>query len=80
VRVKGDRLLKTGQEYLFATSRDPEKCWYTMVAQPFSNIPIGDEEQRAELEERFEKADEEQFRSILRAPLGNLMSEALSPS
>jgi hypothetical protein len=51
-----------------------------MVAQPFSNIPIGDEEQRAELEERFEKADEEQFRSILRAPLGNLMSEALSPS
>jgi len=60
VRVKGDGLLETGQKYLFATSRDPEKCWYTVVAQPFSNIPSVDEEQRAELEERFEKADEEQ--------------------
>jgi len=32
-----------------------------VVAQPFSNIPIGDEEQRGELEERLEKAEEEQL-------------------
>jgi len=80
VRVKGDRLLETGQEYLVATSRDPEKCWYTVVAQPLSNIPIRDEEQRAELEERFEKADEEQVPFDPTGGLGNLLSEALSPS
>jgi hypothetical protein len=60
VRAKGDRLLEPDQEYLFATSRDPEKCWYTVIAQPFSNVPIVDEEQRAELEKRFEKAEAEQ--------------------
>ena len=56
VRVEGDSLLEPGQQRLFVTSYDGQEDWYTIVAQPFGDVRIADEEQRADLVEKFEQA------------------------
>lgn len=58
--VKDDALLEPGREYLFSTSYDEETGRYTIVAQPFGAVLIGDEEERTGTKERFEKATAEQ--------------------
>ena len=60
-RVEGSSLLEPGREYLFATGYDEEKGWYTVVAQPFGAVLIEGEERRAQIGERFERAEEEQI-------------------
>ena len=80
MRVKGDGLLGTGQKYLFATSRDPEKCWYTVVAHPVA-LSLSETKSSAGSSRRGSRRPRRNSsRSIPRAPLGNLLSEALSPS
>lgn len=59
-RVKGDAPLEPGREYLFSTSYDEEADRYVVVTQPFGAVPIGDEEEREEVEE-FEQAEAEQI-------------------
>ncbi len=61
VNVAGDRQLEPGREYMFSTNRDRKKGWYAVVAQPFGNVPVEDEAQRAEIEERFERAKAEEI-------------------
>ncbi len=60
VRVKGDPLLQPGQQRLFVTSYDGQEDWYTIVAQPFGDVRIEDERQRANLVEKFERARQSQ--------------------
>ena len=56
VRVEGDPMLEPGQQRLFVTSHDEREGWYTIVAQPYGDVRIEDERQRADLVEKFERA------------------------
>ncbi len=59
--LEDDSLLELGREYLFSTSYNEETGWYTIVAQPFGAVPVESEEQRAQTEERFARAEAEQI-------------------
>ncbi len=56
VRVEDDTMMKPGQQRLFVTSYDEQEGWYTIVAQPYGDIRIESESQRANLVAAFERA------------------------
>ncbi len=60
--IKGDSLLESEQEYLFATNYVEEKDWYQIVLAGVANIKVEDEAQRQELKQRFEEAKASQVK------------------
>lgn len=56
VLTDGDALLRAGQEILFATNRWPERDSYIIVVQPYGDIRVESEAQRAGLVARFAAA------------------------
>ena len=58
--IEGAPLLKPGEEYVFSTTYTADRGWHNIATQPYGARLVGDEPQRKELKDKFEKAKREQ--------------------